>query len=83
MKISKIQLTKSRKSSCIEQNNNINKNKSKQTYYNQYPNFGIKKQILGKNIIKPSNMANKLLQKGIKYINDFTNLKEEESKKKY
>ena len=28
-------------------------------------------------------MANKLLQKGIKYINDFKNMKEEESKKRY
>ena len=51
--------------------------------YNQYQNIGIKKQILGNNVIRPSNMANKLLQKGIKYINDFTNLKEEENKKKY
>ena len=74
--------TKSRKSSCVEQNNSNSKNK-KNTYYNQYQNYGIKKQILGNNIIRPSNMANKLLQKGIKYINDFTNLKEEENKKKY
>ena len=79
-----IKLTKSRKGSCIEQNNNnINKNNKKNTYYNQYQNIGIKKQILGNNVIRPSNMANKLLQKGIKYINDFTNLKEEENKKKY
>ena len=28
-------------------------------------------------------MANKLLQKGIKYINDFKSMKEEESKKRY
>ena len=76
-----IKTSKTRKASCIEQNNN-NKNK-KNTYYNQYQNIGIKKQILGNNIIRPSNMANKLLQKGIKYINDFANLKEEENKKKY
>ena len=77
-----IKTSKTRKASCIEQNNNNNKNK-KNTYYNQYQNIGIKKQILGNNIIRPSNMANKLLQKGIKYINDFANLKEEENKKKY
>ena len=71
---------KSRKSSCVEQNRMSNK---KNTYENQYQTFGIKKRILGNNIIKPSNMANKLLQRGIKYINDFANMKEEESKKKY
>ena len=68
---------KSRKLSCTE------KNKIKNTYENQYQNLGIKKRIISNNIIKPSNMANKLLQKGIKYINDFKNMKKEESKRRY
>ena len=68
---------KQRKSSCAEIN------RTKNTYENQYQTFGIKKRIISNNIIKPSSMANKLLQKGIKYINDFKNMKEEESKKRY
>ena len=60
--------------------NNDNK---KNIYLNQYKNSAIKRQILGNNIIKPSNMANKLLQKGIKYINEFAFMKEEERKKRY
>ena len=68
---------KQRKSSCAETN------RTKNTYENQYQNIGIKKRIISNNIIKPSSMANKLLQKGIKYINDFKNMKEEESKKRY
>ena len=68
---------KQRKSSCAEIN------RTKNTYENQYQNIGIKKRIISNNIIKPSSMANKLLQKGIKYINDFKNMKEEESKKRY
>ena len=75
-----IKLKNSRKSSYIEQNKT---NKKKNTYYNQHENYIIKKEIFANNIIRPSNMANKLLQKGIKYINDFANLKEEECKKKY
>ena len=46
-------------------------------------NDSIKRKIIGNSIIRPSNMANKLLLKGINYINEFKNLKEEESKKKY
>ena len=81
--ISKV--SKQRKTSCNEQNININKNNRRNTYFNQYQDYGIgiKKKILGNNIIRPSNMANKLLLKGINYINEFKNLKEEESKKKY
>ena len=75
-----IKVKNSRKSSCVEQNRI---NSKKNTYYNQCKNYAIKKEILSNNIIRPSNMANKLLQKGIKYINDFANLKEEECKKKY
>ena len=41
-------------------------------------NFGIKKKIISNNIIRPSNMANKLLQRGMKYITDFKDLKEED-----
>ena len=79
-------VSKQRKTSCNEQNININKNNIRRnTYFNQYQDYGIgiKKKILGNNIIRPSNMANKLLLKGINYINEFKNLKEEESKKKY
>ena len=68
---------KPRKSSCAEIN------RTKNTYENQYQNLGIKKRIISNNVIKPSSMANKLLQKGIKYINDFKSMKEEESKKRY
>ena len=68
---------KQRKSSCAEIN------RTKNTYENQYQNIGIKKRIISNNIIKPSSMANKLLQKGIKYINDFANMKEEAKKKNY
>jgi len=77
--------SKQGKTSGNEQNNNLNKNIRKNTYYNQYNNFGIgiKRKIIGNSIIRPSNMANKLLLKGINYINEFKNLKEEESKKKY
>ena len=75
-----IKVKNSRKSSYVEQNKT---NSKKNTYYNQCKNYAIKKEILENNIIRPSNMANKLLQKGIKYINDFANLKEEECKKKY
>ena len=68
---------KSRKLSCAEIN------RIKNTYENQYQNIGLKRRIISNNIIKPSSMANQLLQKGIKYINDFKNMKEEESKKRY
>ena len=72
--------TKSRRESCVDQNKtNIKRN----TYYNQCQNLAIKKQILSNNIIRPSSFANKLLQKGIKYINDFANMKEEAKKKNY
>ena len=74
---------KSRRFSCIVQE----KNKINLNYYNSntriYDNIGVRKQIISNNIIKPSTMANKLLQKGIKYITDFKDLKEEESRKRY
>ena len=74
---------KSRRLSHIDENNNkINLN-----YYSSntriYDNIGVRKQIISNNIIRPSTMANKLLQKGIKYITDFKDLKEEESRKRY
>ena len=87
--------THSRRISCTEtnkNNNNLNmnynttKNKSdKVVFYDQNLNLGIgvKKQVITNNIIRPSNMANKLLQKGMKYITEFKDIKEEESKKKY
>ena len=45
--------------------------------------LGIKKKIIKGNIPRPSNLANKLLEKGIKYITDFNGLKEEEQRKKF
>lgn len=69
---------KSKRLSFVEANKN-----NKMVYYNQNLNIGVKKQIISNNVIKPSNMANKLLQQGMKYITDFKDIKEEESKKKY
>ena len=84
--------SKSRKLSCTEQNNNkINMNNNynfntkkdnKVIYYDQKMNIGVKKQIISNNVIRPSNMANKLLQKGIKYITEFKDIKKEEETKK-
>ena len=59
------------------------KDDKKVVYYDQNLNLGIKKKIISNNIIRPSNMANKLLQRGIKYLTEFMDLKEEESKKKH
>ena len=81
--------TKSRRLSCVNPKNNknnyntIKKKDEKTVYNNNNLNKGIKKQIISNNIIRPSNMANKLLQKGIKYINEFAFMKEEERKKRY
>ena len=84
--------TKSRRLSGIEPTknkmniNNYNTNTRKDdkiVYYDQNMNIGVKKQIITNNVIRPSNMANKLLQKGIKYITDFKDMKEEENKKKH
>ena len=88
---------KSRKLSCIDHNktaSNFYMNTSvdergkgkadkKMVYYDQNLNFGIKKKIISNNIIRPSNMANKLLQNGIKYLTEFMDLKEEENKRKH
>ena len=84
--------SKSRKLSCTEINNNkINMNNNynfntkkdnKVVYYDQKMNIGVKKQIISNNVIRPSNMANKLLQKGIKYITEFKDIKKEEETKK-
>ena len=79
-----LKYTKSRRFSCIEQKRNKN-NLNYYTINNNRKddnNKGVKKQIISNNVIRPSNMANKLLLKGIKYITDFRDLKEEESKKK-
>lgn len=89
--------SKSRKLSCIDHNKTANnfylntsvderrkvKDDKKVVYYDQNLNLGIKKKIISNNIIRPSNMANKLLQRGIKYLTEFMDLKEEESKKKH
>ena len=55
----------------------------KMIHFSENKSLGIKIKKINKNIIKPSNMANKLLITGIKYITDFKDLKEEENKKKY
>ena len=52
-------------------------------YHNGESNLGFKKKFINKKAPRPSNFANKLLQKGIKFIADFNGLKEEEQKKKY
>ena len=52
-------------------------------YHNGESNWGFKKKFINKKAPRPSNFANKLLQKGIKFIADFNGLKEEEQKKKY
>ena len=68
----------------ISNYNSINMKKyDKTVYYDKNLNIGVKKKIISNNIIRPSNMANKLLQRGMKYITDFKDLKEEENKKKY
>ena len=63
-----------------------NKENKCNNYYNYCTNYndkGIKRKIISNNIFKPSNMANKLLQRGIKYLTEFSNIKEEENRKKY
>lgn len=89
--------SKSRKLSSIDHNRTANnfylntsvderrkgKADKKMVYYDQNFNLGIKKKIVSNNIIRPSNMANKLLQRGIKYLNEFMDLKEEENKRKH
>lgn len=62
---------------------NNKKNTHKIIYYNQNMMFGIKKKIITNNVPKPSNLANKLLQNGRKYITEFNGIEEEERKKQY
>ena len=66
-------------------NNNIKKEdkEKKIIYYNQKINLGIKRRVIRGNVPRPSNLASKLLEKGIKYIADFNGLNEEESRKKH
>ena len=87
-----LKCTKSRRLSGVDikDNKNINnynsinmKKYDKTVYYDKNLNIGVKKKIISNNIIRPSNMANKLLQRGMKYITDFKDLKEEENKKEY
>ena len=72
--------------SSFNSNNSINlinkndKNK-KVVYYNENMNLGIKKKIIRGSMPRPSNLANKLLAKGIQFITDFNGLKEEEKRK--
>ena len=68
-----------------DSNNNVNKKKEskKIMYYNQNMMLGVKKQIITNNVPKPSNLANKFLQNGRKFITEFNGIKEEERKKQY
>ena len=63
-------------------NNSKNEDK-KVVYYDRNMTLGIRKKIIKANVPRPSNYANKLLEKGIKFITDFNGLKEEEQRKKY
>jgi hypothetical protein len=45
--------------------------------------IGVKKYVITSNLPKPSNLANKLLQNGRKFITEFNGIKEEEKKKQY
>ena len=70
--------------SSFNSNNSINliNNKDKKVvYYNENMNLGIKKKIIRGSMPRPSNLANKLLAKGIQFITDFNGLKEEEQRK--
>lgn len=62
---------------------NSKKNGNKIVFYDKDIMLGIRKKIIKGNVPRPSNYANKLLEKGIKYITDFNGLKEEEQKKKF
>ena len=74
-----------KKNNNYDSNNNINKKKenNKIVYYNQNMILGVKKQIITNNVPKPSNLANKFLQNGRKFITEFNGIKEEERKKQY
>ena len=71
----------------IDSNNNNNLDNKKENkkiiFYNQNMKLGVKKQVITSNVYKPSNLANKLLQNGRKYITEFNGIKEEERKKQY
>ena len=69
----------------IEKKSNYNSNDSmndikkedkdkKVVYYDRNMMLGIRKKIIKANVPKPSNLANKLLEKGIKFITDFNGL---------
>ena len=76
-----------KKGNNYDSNNYIDFNKNKDNrkiiYYNQNMRLGVKKQIITNNVPKPSNLANKLLQNGRKFITEFNGIKEEERKKSY
>lgn len=74
-----------KKNNNYDSNNNFNKKKesNKIIYYNQNMMLGVKKQIITNNVPKPSNLANKFLQNGRKFITEFNGIKEEERKKQY
>lgn len=77
------------KKNNYELNNNIynetkkEKENKKIIYYNQNMMLGVKKKVIINNMPKPSNLANKLLQNGRKFITEFNGIKEEERKKQY
>ena len=60
------------------------KKESKNMFFsNKNINMGVKKKIITSNVPKPSNLSNKLLQNGRKFINEFNGIKEEERRKQY
>ena len=77
------------KKNNYESNNNIynetkkEKENKKVIYYNQNMMLGVKKKVIISNMPKPSNLANKLLQNGRKFITEFNGIKEEERKKQF
>ena len=76
-----------KKNNNYSSNNNLNIDKTKEKkniiYYNKNMMIGVKKYVITSNLPKPSNLANKLLQNGRKFITEFNGIKEEEKKKQY
>ena len=82
---------KSKDENNIDKKSNLNLNKSmnditnkdnKLIYYSQNNIVqGVRKKIINRVVPRPSNLANKLLERGIKYITEFNGMEEEEQKK--
>ena len=82
---------KSKDENNLDKKSNLNLNKSmnditnkdnKLIYYSQNNIVqGVRKKIINRVVPRPSNLANKLLERGIKYITEFNGMEEEEQKK--